>query len=131
MTPPVIRTLREAKAHNPHQPALVDVPSPCAHALSVLVRLSERHGHAGVIVTNIGPRSEAARVGMVRGDVLLTYDGVPLDRSVTLKHLTKGREGAAARPVLLRAARGEQELTFEVRPGRLGITFSSLFRSSI
>jgi hypothetical protein len=122
----VLRSRGDQAAGIPGEPALLQVPGEWAHAVVSLVKTSEEHRHNGLIVTNIGPGSQGARAGMVRGDVLLRYDGVEIDRVETLRHLEKRHTqgGEVSRTVSIDAARGSEDLSFEVHGGRLGITVS-------
>jgi hypothetical protein len=123
----VHRTRSAAEAHGPAQLSLLVSPAEWGRGLSALIKASNRHKDVGLLVTNVGPASAAADAGIGRGDVLLRYDGVPLDHTDGLKRL----ESAAAqrettRQVPLDAVRGERDMTFSVRPGLLGITVSPL-----
>jgi hypothetical protein len=116
--PPVITSER----------ALVEVPGVWAHSVLALVRTSQEFRNLGLLVTNIGPGSQAARAGMKCGDVLLRLDGQELDSAATLRRLTKiYTQGAAAqKPIIVDAARGAEDIEFEVSGGKLGITVSPL-----
>jgi hypothetical protein len=124
----VIRGWKDSDARIPSGPALLEVPGEWAHAVFSLVKISQEHRHNGLIVTNIGPGSQGARSGMIRGDVLLRYDGEELDSAATLRHLEKRHTqgGESSRKVRIDAARGLEDVSFEVLGGRLGITVSPL-----
>ena len=128
MNSPVIRTWQDAREHDRAEPALVEVPGEWEQALIALIEASAEHRHTGLMVTNIGPGSQAAKAGMATGDVLLRYNGVQLDDVDTLRGLTKGRSYDAAAPgkAIIEAVRGSQEVQFEVSGGPLGITISAL-----
>ena len=108
--------------------ALVEVPGKWAHSVVSLVRASQEFRHSGLMVTNVGPGSQGARAGMKCGDMLLRFDGQELDRAATLRRLTTiHTQGAAAqKPIRIEAARGTDDLVFEVSGGKLGITVSPL-----
>jgi len=152
----VVRSLEEARAHDRRTPALVEVPGELVHVVVSLIKVLREPADAnpsrsirarrpwrpvprhdldrrlgGVIVTNIGPGSQAAVAGMARGDMLLRYDGVPINQPEQLKRLTRRRApgGAASGRVVIDAMRGPTELHFEVHGGSLGITVSGLFTS--
>ncbi len=129
----VIKTLKEAKAHNPYEPGLLEIPGQWAQAVVSLIGILDEHRNTGLIVTNVGPGSPAATAGVARGDILLQYDGVPLDQTSTLKRLTGPyiEGGDIARQVVIEAVRGKNEMRFEVAGGRLGITVSAFFRHLI
>lgn len=94
-----------------------------AQGIESLIRLSREYRDAGLLVTNVGPGSAAARAGVERGDVLLRYDGVPLAGGSQLRSLeNRLAEGTNPRQIALDAARGSREMTFTVPAGRLGIT---------
>ncbi len=144
----VIRTLTEARAHDRRRPALVEVPGELAPVVVALTRVlrqpferdpagrvgprrpprrPDRDGRpTGVIVTNIGPGSQAAVAGMARGDVLLRYDGVPIDGPGRLRRLAE--RGGTSRHIV-DGMRGPTEMRFEVRGGSLGMTVCALFPS--
>jgi S1-C subfamily serine protease len=149
----VIRTVEEARAHDRRRSALVEVPGelvPVVVALTRVLRVpierdpGRRAGPrrpsprpdrdrrpGGVVVTNIGPGSQAAKAGMARGDILLRYDGVPIDRPGRLKRLAErlAPGGGASGRVVIEGMRGPTELRFEVRGGPLGMTVSALYPS--
>jgi membrane-associated protease RseP (regulator of RpoE activity) len=122
----VLRSLGDHEMRTPGEPALLKVPGQWAYALASLIKISNEHRHNGVIVTNIGPDSPGANAGMVRGDVLLRYDGVEIDCVETLRRLQKRhtQDGDVSKTVSIDAARGSTDLSFEVAAGRLGITAS-------
>jgi hypothetical protein len=123
----VIRTWDDAGGAKPHDAALVEVPGEWARAVISLIRMSDEYRDTGLIITNIAPGSQAARAGMARGDVLLRYDGVELDRVDTLRHLTKRHTQGAevSKHVVIEATRGAREMSFKIFGGRLGITVSA------
>jgi membrane-associated protease RseP (regulator of RpoE activity) len=114
--------------------ALIEVPGEWAHHVVALVKSSQEFRHSGLLVTNIGPGSQAARAGMQCGDVLLRFGGQELDSAATLRRLTKtySHGTAAQKPTLIEAARGAEDIEFEVFGGKLGITVSpSLYRNTV
>jgi S1-C subfamily serine protease len=136
---PVVRNQKDAQAHDPDKPALVEVPGKRVSAVVALIEAMQNPGdnevgetikalrtleHIGALVTNIGPYSQAAKAGLARGDVLLRYDERQIGKPETLISLTKRTE--ASKRVAVQARRGAQELRFEVFGGRLGITISPL-----
>jgi hypothetical protein len=127
----VIRKWDDFYAPFPRESVFVEVPGEWAPAIFSLVRISKEYRDNGLIVTNIGPRSQAAKAGMARGDVLLRYDGVEVDSTNTLKRLTMGysRGVASSKAVSIDAVRGSDDVSFEVAKGPLGITVTpSLYR---
>jgi orotate phosphoribosyltransferase len=119
----VVRTREDATAHIPYEPALIEVPGQWIEAVVSLIDISKKHKRRGLLVTNIGPDSRAAKAGMIRGDLLLRYRQVRLDRVETLRRLTRRHSSSK---VTIDAVRGDQQLRFEVPQGRLGITVSRL-----
>lgn len=119
----VIRTVDEPVRLRRNEVAFVEMPPRWAAAAAALVKLSAEYRHGGLLVTNVGPASRAAAAGIARGDVLLRYNGVPLDSPESLKRLTS-RTGSGQRQLTVEAMRRARELTFEVAPGPLGITVS-------
>ena len=107
---------------------LVEVPGEWAHSVMSLVRASQQFRHSGLMVTNVGAGSQGARAGMKCGDVLMRFDGQELDSAATLRRLSQVHTQAAAaqKPIRIEAARGADDLVFEVFPGQLGITVSPL-----
>jgi hypothetical protein len=106
--------------------ALIVTPPELARGIASLIKVSEEYRDVGLLVTNVGPRSQATAAGIERGDVLLRYNGVPLETADRLTSL----EGVAAQhetpQLALEAVRGAREMTFTVPAGRLGITVSPL-----
>lgn len=126
----VIRTVDEPVRLRRNDIAIVEVQKRWAPAVAALVKLAVEYRDAGLLVTNVGPGSGAALVGIARGDVLLRCDGVPLDSPESLKRLTR-RSGGSGRNLTVEAMRGTREMTFEVAAGPLGITVSpQLHRSA-
>jgi len=129
----VLRHWEECPPRMPRESVLVEVPGKWAHSVVSLVQASQEYRHAGLMVTNVGPDSQAARAGMNRGDVLVRYQGQELESVATLRRLSAGyAQGASARkPVRIEAARGREDVAFEVLGGRLGITVSRLLHRSV
>lgn len=110
-----------------HGLALVVTPPELARGMASLIKVSEEYRDVGLLVTNVGPSSQAATAGIERGDVLLRYDGVPLENAERLTSLEGvAAQGETPRQVALEAVRGAREMTFAVPAGRLGITVSAL-----
>jgi len=135
METPVIRWTRlirlddEASGSSRAELALVVTPE-LARGIASLIKVSQEYRDVGLLVTSVGPNGQAATAGIERGDVLLRYDGVPLDTAKRLTSLA-GVEAQGETPqVALEAVRGGQEMTFAVPAGRLGITVSALLDRS-
>jgi PDZ domain len=133
-------------AHNRSEPALVEVPGRLAastmrliEALGIIEGSKEKaddslrkaiktlealRNRGGVLVTNIGPNSQAAKAGMARGDILLQYDGIMVQKSEALEDLSE--RTSSSKTVTIRGLRGEKKLRLEVSGGRLGITVQNL-----
>lgn len=128
----VVRSQEDARRHIPYEPALIEVPGVWVHAVVSLIRASEKYRHHGLLVTNVGPGGEAARVGMARGDLLLRYEHVRLDRPEALRDLTRrfAERHGASKTAVIEAIRGSKEVRFEVAGGRLGVTVSPLLHRS-
>jgi membrane-associated protease RseP (regulator of RpoE activity) len=124
----VFRGWEECPPRSIRNSVLIEVPGKWAFCVVSLIEASQEYRHAGLMVTNIGPGSQAARAGMVRGDVLLRYEGQELDTASTLRRLTRAyTQGAAAKKALkIEGARGKDDVEFEVRGGHLGITVSPM-----
>lgn len=129
----MVRSSQGANAHNPYESALVKVPAAWVPAVVSLVTMLGNHRLAGLVVTNIGPKSAAAKATMACGDLLLEYGGIELHKSSTLRRLTRpsGGVGRSAKQVTIKALRGGTEVRFKVPTGPLGITVSAMFRHLI
>ncbi len=68
-------------------------------------------------INEVEPGSQAARLGLRRGDILLTYGTAVLPALAHLAALSQGPDGASRE---LKVLRDRQVLTFQVKPGRLG-----------
>jgi S1-C subfamily serine protease len=128
MDGPVISSWTHAKRHNPSEPALLEVPGEWVGALTALLKLSVEHRHNGLLVTKNPQQRQAAKAGIARGDVLLRYNGVELDRVRTLRALAKkyARPEHGPEAVTIEASRGSDEISFKLSGGNLGITVSEL-----
>jgi C-terminal processing protease CtpA/Prc len=129
----VIRWIRvtrlgdDARGHSRHRLALVVTPPEWARGIALLIKVSDEYRDVGLLVTSVGPGGQAANAGIERGDVLLRYDGVPLEHAEQLTSLEGvPTQGEAPRQVVLEAVRGAREMTLTVAAGRLGITVSPL-----
>jgi serine protease Do len=80
----------------------------------------------GAIVSEVVPKSSAARAGMLAGDVLLTFNGVPVKRSDDLVQMvTATKPGATVPARIMRLRNGEErtisltvdELNFDTERG--------------
>jgi len=113
---------------NSGAPALLEVPGEWTFAVMSLIETSQEHRHNGLIVTSIGPDGQGATAGMVRGDVLLRYDGAEIENVESMRDLEKRhtQTGEVRRTICIDAARGAEDVSFEVYGGRLGITVSPL-----
>jgi hypothetical protein len=129
----VFRSWEQCPPRLTSESVLVEVPGQWVHSVVSLIQASHEYRHAGLMVTNVGPGSQGARGGMVRGDVLLRYDGQELDNAATLRRLTRTHtQGAdAKKPLRIEAARGTADVAFEVLGGHLGITVSPLLHRSV
>ena len=123
----VTRLGDDARGHGRRWLALVVTPPEWARGIASLIRVSDEYRDVGLLVTNVGPSSRAATAGIERGDVLLRYDGVPLENAEQLTSLEGvPAQGEAPRQVALEAVRGAREMTLTVAAGRLGITVSPM-----
>jgi hypothetical protein len=123
----VIRLGDDAKGHSRHRLALVVTPPEWARGIESLIKVSDEYRDVGLLVTNVGPSSQASTAGIERGDVLLRYDGVPLENAEQLTSIEGVPvQGETPRQVALEAVRGAREMTLTVAAGRLGITVSPL-----
>jgi hypothetical protein len=128
-----IRMIRlgDARGHSRHRIALVVTPPELGRGIASLIKVSDEYRDVGLLVTNVGPSSQAATAGIERGDVLLRYAGVPLENAEQLRRLEGDTaQGETTRQVPLDAVRGAREMTLTVAAGRLGITVSSLLHRS-
>jgi hypothetical protein len=121
----VVRWWDRPQTYPPQDILLVEAPMQWAPAMRSLLSLSDAHRNTGLIVTNVGPDSSAAAGGIRRGDILLRYDGVPLD-SINALLRRAGRADAGGGRVKVDALRRGKELTFELSEGPLGLTVSTL-----
>ncbi len=75
---------------------------------------------ARVTLTRVEANTQAARLGLRKGDVLVSYAGVVLDDPEHLQHLIT-LQPADGDPVELVVARNGQAFTVNAAPGRLGV----------
>ena len=109
-------------------PALYDTGILHRSSLGVSIQdlspeLAESFGvHHGVVVTEVTPSGPAARVGLTVGDVITTFDGVPVDRAWRLRWLASSAGvGHVVKLGLLRAgAEMSLETALAPLPGGAG-----------
>jgi tetratricopeptide (TPR) repeat protein len=112
----VFKYLRELPRRDRHA-GLLAVGDPVyerADQLSATKPLPEH----GLLVNLIGPGSNAATHGMKPGDVLLAYDGKPLNNNDDLKVVLVGNK-----PLGVAIWRDGKTIARELAPGKLGIVF--------
>jgi S1-C subfamily serine protease len=69
----------------------------------------------------VQPGSQAERLGIRVGDVLLTYDGKDVVNTIQFNRLRRAQDQLKA-PRELKVLRGKRTLTIAVSPGLLGVT---------
>jgi hypothetical protein len=126
----VIRTVDDPVRLRRNEVAFVEMPERWAAAVAAVVKLSGEHRDVGLLVTNVGPASRAVAAGIARGDVLLRCNGVSLEDVESLKRLASRTTAGGERKLTVEAVRGDQEMTFKVAAGPLGITVSPLLHRS-
>ena len=73
-----------------------------------------------IVVLGVEPNSQSARLGLQRGDILVSYNGELLMSEVHLVQLMRSRTKDSD-PVQLVIDRALRQIAFEVQPGRLGL----------
>ncbi len=73
-----------------------------------------------LVVSGVEPGTQAERVGMSPGDLVLRYDSKSIEGLNDLARAMKGAEGKAR--VELVVARRGREVTFAILPGKIGVT---------
>jgi S1-C subfamily serine protease len=74
-----------------------------------------------VVVSTVDPNTQGARLGLKKGDVLLSYSGNALRSTQQVQDLVK-RHANDANDIELTILRNNQTFTLDVQPGRLGVT---------
>ena len=75
----------------------------------------------GILVTAVEPNTQCARLGLKKGDILVSYDGDGIKNIQHLQDLIKLQPNAGRR-VLFVVMRNNALLRFQVLPGRLGVS---------
>lgn len=75
-----------------------------------------------LIVVNVQKGSTAALVGIEKGDILKSYDGVELQSISQLQELIAKKHNSNSNKVELLVQRAGQELAFSVKRGVLGVS---------
>lgn len=73
----------------------------------------------GLLVREVVPGGQAARLGIAVGDILMTLDGVPIGQRGESQDLNDMRNGQPQQLVVWSSHGGERTLTIE--PGRIGV----------
>ncbi len=73
-----------------------------------------------VIVTTVEPNTQAARLGLRKGDILVSYAGQNLVSTQLVQNLVKLHANDVL-DIELVVIRNNQTLEFDVQPGRLGV----------
>jgi CHAT domain-containing protein/tetratricopeptide (TPR) repeat protein len=127
-TPHADQTPAEAQAPTPpEQPSESEQAAMilAGLALAQKIALPDAFGDAkGVVVIEVMPGSQAEAAGLEPGDILLRYDGTPLDSVEQLVALT-GEHGPE-RHVQLQLLRLGQRLDPSLRSGRIGVRVTDM-----
>jgi hypothetical protein len=109
---------------------LVEVPGLWSAAVISLIHASRRHPREGLMVTNVGPGTPAAKAGIRRGDVLLRCAGHGLRHVAKLRRLVARHApvDVAGKPLRIEGARGHGVIAFDVLGPALGVTVARLLR---
>jgi tetratricopeptide (TPR) repeat protein len=124
-----ISVLNEAIRHEPENPKLHGMLSTlyllkgdagsaeAAHRKAVALDATLAQPFRGRRILVVEPGSQAERLGLRNGDILLTYGTAVLP---TFSHLAALTQGAGNGSRELKVLRGQHILTFQVEPGPLG-----------
>ena len=93
------------------------------HASSSLSPQKKEAPVRGLVVVDVAPRSEAAKTGLAKGDVIVEYHGVRELTTDVLRELAAVTKREKVRPVMVFIREGE-EYTVRVGPGLGGLTVS-------
>ena len=77
-----------------------------------------------IVITRIEPGTQAAAIGLRPEDVITHYNGQPTPHTEVFLTL-RGKELPTDPPRELRIERDGQPLSFQIRPGRLGVRFET------
>jgi len=92
--------------------------TPATQPPSILDEVVAAPGATGLLITSVEPGSQADRVGIGEGDIIVAYDGKPTPDFPALNAAV----GAAEATVRLLLFRGSKELSRRVEKGRIGVT---------
>jgi hypothetical protein len=107
-----------SKAPPQKEPAPAKKAAPAPAPTDALDRVIAAPGATGLLITSVQPGSQADRLGIESGDILLRYDGKPTPDYPSLNAAV----GAAEGTVRLLLLRNGKELSRRAEKGRIGIT---------
>ena len=79
----------------------------------------------GLLVTNVGPGTQAATLGLAPGDTIVAYAGKP---TPTIDDLKAAMQGAAAAVKLDVVHADGTKKTFSLEPGRIGVSLAPVVK---
>jgi len=80
----------------------------------------------GLLVTDVAPETQAAKLGIEPGDVIVTYDGHPTPSIPALQAAMKAVTTEALQVLVIRVDGAEK--TFTLEPGRIGVVLSPVVK---
>jgi len=99
-------------------PEKTPAPTPAAMPASILDAVVAAPGATGLLITSVQPDTQADRLGIREGDILVAYDGKPTPNVPALNAAVSASEGE----VRLLMHRGKKEISLRAQQGRIGVT---------
>jgi membrane-associated protease RseP (regulator of RpoE activity) len=91
--------------------------------LAVGCKSTDREEKARLVVQGITPRSAAEKVGIMKKDVIISYNGTPV---FTIKGLNELKEGVSSDSVSVLVERGGKKMEIMLPKGQMGVYLKEL-----
>lgn len=93
--------------------------------------LQQRLSVRQVQIVRVVPAGQAAKLGIRVNDVVLSYNGEPIEMAASLRMAIARAVRDELPKVTIRVRRGDKDLSFEATPGPLGVASAALYSEPV